>query len=339
MNKRLLNLAVALASLAAPRLANGIDLIKWGAVFNYHKGTKEASSPRTAWTEVDVENSSWSLGRAPFFNNEKTNGGGLTDKEIRRIYDEIYNTVKGTVSLSKAWGTNWISKRRAPVLKHLKEVNFNASDQAPVFNQFGGTVPDGFQLNMTSTNGNIYCTTDSTDPRTRFTGTVSASAKPYNKAGGLSLSNGAHIKARSLNGGTWSALTEASFMVGDGSPPIRITELMYNPQGGDAFEFIELKNIGDTEVELSGFSFDGITYQFAEGSTPLAAGAYLLLVNDANVTAFRARHPGVRLDGLYDGSLSNKGERLALLDQNGETVLSVDYDDGGAWPSSPDGDG
>ncbi|MFT6561854.1 MAG: hypothetical protein ACJAX6_000229 [Limisphaerales bacterium] len=339
MNKRLLNLAVALASLAAPRLANGIDLIKEGAVFNYHKGTKEASFPRTTWTEVDFENSSWSLGRTPFFNNEKTNGGGLTDKEIRRIYDEIYNTVKGTVSLSKAWGTNWISKRRAPVLKHLKEVNFNASDQAPVFNQFGGTVPDGFQLNMTSTNGNIYYTTDSTDPRTRFTGTVSASAKPYNKAGGLSLSNGAHIKARSLNGGTWSALTEASFMVGDGSLPIRITELMYNPQGGDAFEFIELKNIGDTEVELSGFSFDGITYQFAEGSTPLAAGAYLLLVNDANVTAFRARHPGVRLDGLYDGSLSNKGERLALLDQNGETVLSVDYDDGGAWPSSPDGDG
>ena len=64
-----------------------------------------------------------------------------------------------------------------------------------------------------------------------------------------------------------------------------------------------------------------------------------MLVNDANVTAFQSRHPGVRLDGLYDGSLSNKGERLALLDRNGETVLSVDYDDGGSWPSSPDGDG
>ncbi|MBT5311615.1 MAG: hypothetical protein HOL38_08535, partial [Verrucomicrobia bacterium] len=94
-----------------------------------------------------------------------------------------------------------------------------------------------------------------------------------------------------------------------------------------------------TEVDLSGFSFDGITFRFAEDSESLDAGMYLLLVNDANVTAFRARHPGVRLDGLYEGSLSNKGERLALLDRNGETVLSVDYDDGGAWPSSPDGDG
>ncbi|MBT6103678.1 MAG: lamin tail domain-containing protein, partial [Verrucomicrobia bacterium] len=92
-------------------------------------------------------------------------------------------------------------------------------------------------------------------------------------------------------------------------------------------------------MDLSGFSFDGITFRFAEDSESLDAGMYLLLVNDANVTAFRARHPGVRLDGLYEGSLSNKGERLALLDRNGETVLSVDYDDDGAWPSSPDGDG
>ena len=56
-------------------MANGIDLIKEGAVFKYHKGTKEASSPRTAWTKVDFDNSSWSRGETPFFNNEKTNGG------------------------------------------------------------------------------------------------------------------------------------------------------------------------------------------------------------------------------------------------------------------------
>ena len=247
MNKRLLNLAVALASLAAPRLANSIDLIKEGAVFVNQKGVKEPPPPRTTWTEIDFGNSSWSRGKIPFFNNKKTKGG-LGESEIRR--------------------------RCAPVLQHLKEAKLAASEQAPVFNQFGGTKSDGFQLNMTSTNGTIYYTTDSTDPRTRFTGTVSASTKPYNKKGGLSLSNGAHTKARSINVGTWSALTEASFMVGDGSPPIRITELMYNPQGGDAFEFIELKNIGDNEVNLSGFSFEGITYQFAEGSTPLTAGAY-----------------------------------------------------------------
>ena len=73
-------------------------------------------------------------------------------------------------------------------------------------------------------------------------------------------------------------------------------------------------------------------------SPPLATDSYLLLVNDANVEAFRARYPGVRVGGLYDGSLSNRGERLALIDRNGETVLSVDYDDGGSWPSEADGE-
>ena len=128
-------------------------------------------------------------------------------------------------------------------------------------------------------------------------------------------------------------------MAGDESPPIRFSEIMYNPQGGDAFEYIELQNVGDTEVDLSGFSFEGITFRFAENSPPLATDSYLLLVNDANVEAFRARYPGVRVGGLYEGSLSNRGERLALIDRNGETVLSADYDDGGSWPSEADGDG
>ena len=273
------------------------------------------------------------------------NDGGLTDVEIRRVYDDLYNTVKGTVSVSKSWGTNWIRSRRSPMLRHLKEANVAASDHAPKFNQFGGIVPNGFKLKMTASEGDIYFTTDGSDPRTSYAGSVSASAKSYDKEQGLSIlrsteqSTRINVKARSLNGGRWSALTGAMFMAGDESPPIRFSEIMYNPQGGDAFEYIELQNVGDTEVDLSGFSFEGITFRFAENSPPLATDSYLLLVNDANVEAFRARYPGVRVGGLYEGSLSNRGERLALIDRNGETVLSVDYDDGGSWPSEADGDG
>ena len=83
--------------MAAPLLANGIDLIEEDAVFKYHKGTKEASSPRTAWTKVDFDNSSWSRGETPFFNNEIVDGGTeLTDMNDR--YTTVYLRRKFHVS-------------------------------------------------------------------------------------------------------------------------------------------------------------------------------------------------------------------------------------------------
>jgi hypothetical protein len=88
---------VALAALAAPRLANGIDLIKAGAVFKYHKGTKDASSPRSAWLAVDFDNSSWLRGKTPFFNNEKVDGGTeLGDMQSK--YSTVYLSRKFRVA-------------------------------------------------------------------------------------------------------------------------------------------------------------------------------------------------------------------------------------------------
>ncbi|MDP6252955.1 MAG: lamin tail domain-containing protein, partial [Verrucomicrobiota bacterium] len=45
------------------------------------------------------------------------------------------------------------------------------------------------------------------------------------------------------------------------------------------------------------------------------------------------------VDGWFRGSLSNNGERLALLDAQWWRVVEVDYSDGDAWPSLADGDG
>ena len=57
------------------------------------------------------------------------------------------------------------------------------------------------------------------------------------------------VKARALNGGVWSALNEASFIVDALQVPLRITEIMYNPIGGDIYEFLEIQNTGGGRVE------------------------------------------------------------------------------------------
>ncbi|MHC4463830.1 MAG: CotH kinase family protein, partial [Planctomycetota bacterium] len=89
------------------------------------------------------------------------------------------------------------------------------------------------------------------------TGGVSDSAIEYIQPTPVTLTESTHIKARVLDGITWSALNEATFAVGPITDNLRITEMMYHPQDtGDPnndpnAEFIELKNIGPETINLS----------------------------------------------------------------------------------------
>jgi hypothetical protein len=121
---------------------------------------------------------------------------------------------------------------------------------------------------------------------------------------------------------------------------LRLTELMYNPLGGDGFEYVELMNIGATALDLTGASFTaGIAFTF--GPTTLAAGQRLVVVKDR--AAFVSRYGsggGVLIaEGAFTGRLDNGGERLTLVDANGNLVFSFSYDDEGDWPTRADGFG
>jgi hypothetical protein len=129
-----------------------------------------------------------------------------------------------------------------------------------------------------------------------------------------------------------------------------ISEIMYNPgaptgaeisagfSDADDFEFIALKNIGNTTLDLSGVSFTaGITFSFPAGAT-LAAGATTLLVK--NLAAFNLRYgSGKSIAGVYSDKLSNGGETLTLTYGAASTIYSFAFDDEGAWPTEPDGGG
>jgi hypothetical protein len=265
------------------------------------------------------------------------NGGALTDSNIVARFNAMRAELSGVISsMDQSILTTWVPQRRPILLNQLNANGLLASSNAPGFNQFGGRVPRGFGLVMTNLTGTIYYTTDGSDPRVMFTSAVAPSASTY--TGPLTLNQSVVVKARSRNDSTWSALTEARFDVALLGVPIRITEINYNPPDGNAYEFLELLNAGSATIDLSGMHFDGLTFQFSQG-TLLAPGATVVLISDTDTNAFLVRHPAVSIGGIFSGQLANGGERITLYDANGQTIFTVDYDDENGWPIEADGGG
>ncbi|MFT6862962.1 MAG: hypothetical protein ACJAVK_001523 [Akkermansiaceae bacterium] len=85
----------------------------------------------------------------------------------------------------------------------------------------------------------------------------------------------------------WSEPIE--FMAGDPDPvPYRdglvVSEIMYHPAGDELLEFIEIQNVGDQTLDLTGVRFTkGIDFDFPANTT-IAPGGYLLVV--ADISAF-----------------------------------------------------
>ena len=118
---------------------------------------------------------------------------------------------------------------------------------------------------------------------------------------------------------------------------LRITELHYNPDGSDATEFLELKNIGSVPLPIEGVRFtDGISFVVPQNVT-LAPGALALVVR--NRAAFEARYGvGLAIVGEFaPDSLSNDGERIELQDASGNIIHEFAFSD--VWYPATDGGG
>jgi len=152
-----------------------------------------------------------------------------------------------------------------------------------------------------------------------------------------------HVKARVFDNVNWSAAHEATLWVLQGMENLRITEIHYHPlDDGSAdsserdYEFIELKNIGDETLDLSGMFFSqGITYSFPNDVT-LGSGGFMVLAS--NKSAFFTRY-GFDAYDEYKGQLGNNRDTIALNTAAGDTIIVISYDDQYPWPQSADGAG
>ncbi|MDA1274505.1 MAG: CotH kinase family protein [Verrucomicrobia bacterium] len=182
-------------------------------------------------------------------------------------------------------------------------------------------------------------------------------ARP-NAVNPLFMTNTGLLKARAFDGGEWSALNEALFIVdavAAGKANLAITEINYRPlpptpQEEEAglnarsdFEFIELANIGSADVDVTNVRFiKGIEFNFNDSPLGfiLPAGKRVLIVN--NRTGFTTRYPLVptsMIAGEFSGNLSDDGERILLLASDDSILIDFTYNDKAPWPEAADGDG
>ena len=283
-----------------------------------------------------------------------TNLHGLVDRlanEVRQAQPREYakwrvaprgGSYQSEVNLMK----NWLSNRVDFIDRQLT--------QPPWLGSHGGRVEPGHILTISGPTGaTIYYTLDGTDPRAPQGG-VSPNARVY--SGPITIDSNARVVARARDpnkrqtGGPpsstpWSKPVAATFVVN--LPQLLLTEIMFHPapqpldstnSSGD-FEFLELKNAGDTPMALPGFTItNGIQFTFTTNSdvTLLKPGDRVLLVK--NRAAFQMRYPGTGpIAGEFTGSLDNAGDRITLYGPLGELVWDVVYGD--AWAPLADGFG
>ncbi|NQU21035.1 MAG: CotH kinase family protein, partial [Candidatus Nealsonbacteria bacterium] len=169
------------------------------------------------------------------------------------------------------------------------------------FAQFGGEVNAGDSLTIQRPGGSgtIYYTLDGSDPRLPGGAVNTASASAY--GGAITLDYSVPVLARVRVGSEWSALSETIYHTSV-PPTLAITEINYNPheplpdevtagfENGDLFEFVELQNVGTSDVSLETVHFaNGIDFNFTGSDvTSLAPGEYVVVAKDQ--AAFEQRY-------------------------------------------------
>ncbi len=353
----------------SPVDTTAVTLVPKGDVWKYHDGRTDLG---TAWREVVYDDSSWASGpgilgdgesyvstridigprgdRTPtiYFRNQFTvkDAAGVSGLTLRVLRDDgmvVYlngqevardhmpdgDIFYGTYANGTAVGAGETTYYEFAVSPSL--LVEGANTLAVEVHQVNATSSDlTFDLELTAVYGGV-------GEATRFDGTP------------LVFDRTTFVTARAFDGMSWGAPTTALYLAGP-APSVFVTELMYNPpQPGrveeepfdnNDFEFIEVTNVGDSRAYLAGLRFArGITFDFAVSSVGwLEPGESVVVVQ--NAAAFQIRYGSdIPVAGVYDGKLSNGGERIVLSYGEAETVQDFTYDDSGAWPGRADGTG
>ena len=225
---------------------------------------------------------------------------------------------------------DWISQRLAWIDSQYITV------PPPNLSQVSGVVPPGFKLQVNASKGEVYYTLNGSDPRMDDYSPNPEAVFLAQGESRIQVSESSRIILRAREGEEWSIPVYAEFILSD-MAALKITEIMYNPPGGRALEFIVFQNQSTSLLNLEGVKVEGVGYEFPGGSlNPWQVG---VLISDRDPEAFLRKYPGANILGKYPGQLSNGGETLRIMDGLDQVVLEMAYGDSGEWPEKADGGG
>jgi hypothetical protein len=140
-----------------------------------------------------------------------------------------------------------------------------------------------------------------------------------------------------LVGNVMNPAQQFSIVFNDNTGNIKITELLYNNPGTDSLEFIEIKNLDASTINIGGWRFsDGVDGLFPSNLT-IQPGQYIVfakyqqVVNDFfNINSYAWE---------ITNSLNNAGETVAISNAQGTLIDSVAYGIAAPWDSIANGYG
>lgn len=223
------------------------------------------------------------------------------------------------------------------------EFNFTASDITPP------TILDAFATSNTTVKVMISEPVNATGTTTsNYTGLPSSitsiNTNTYVDTLTLNLSSPLNIGTiynmtvsgiQDLSGNAIAAPRVFPIVYNDNTGNVVITEINYNAPGTDSIEFIELKNIGTSAVNVGGWRFDQGLFGFFPSDLILQPDQYIVFAPDTfavnaffNITSYPLQ-----------GGLNNTGEAVSFVNSDDVTIDAVSYLPTSPWDTTANGYG